>query len=130
MTYVTNADRFMSALGMDKAHWNALPAMFPQLNVQVTEDAEAFHTRLRTVSIAGAPLEFRTAADGFVSMDFGHDNLGEFRATVGGREFAPADLGLSNASRSEDSRRGVTAYHIPEGLDAEATARAAGPPPG
>jgi hypothetical protein len=114
LTYATEPDKFLASLGVDRPQWEALPAMFPQLNVRIAEGSEAFCERLKGVRVAGAPLVFRQAADGFVSIDFGQENLGDgFQVTIEGRERAPADLGLANIAIQDKAC--VTAYHIPEG---------------
>jgi hypothetical protein len=112
--YVTDGVRLMAALGFAASEWEVRPAMLPQFNVAVApERQKELVERLTRLRIAGMPLSYRVA-NGFVSLDFGHDNLepgatAELDAVV----LPFAALGLSNVEIEDKS--GTSAYHIPEG---------------
>ena len=91
--------------------------MLPQRNLRVDpEFADGFEAALRSVTVAGAPLVFRRADDGFVSMDWGHSNLHGVpdAVRVAGRVREIASLGL-RVVEIED-RSDTTAYHVPQGV--------------
>jgi len=97
--------------------WVRRPAMNPQCNVRVAPDhVGAVARALRTVTVAGRPLVFRQAADGFFSMDWGQPNLHDMPGAVrvAGEIRDPAVLGLEVVEIEE--RSDTTAYHVPEGV--------------
>ena len=112
--YVTDGLRLMAALGLAASDWQQRPAMFPQFNVAMTSTRQReLVERLNNLHIAGAPLSFR-AVDGFVSLDFGHENLpAGAHADLDGTPQSFAALGLSNVEIEDKSR--TNAYHIPQG---------------
>ena len=113
--YVTDGKRLMGALGFGEGQWESRPAMLPQFNVAVAAERQSeLVSKLRKLRINGVPLSFRVNAAGFVSLDFGHDNLDSTAAAE--LEGAPrpfASLGLSNVTI--DDKSGTSAYHIPQG---------------
>ncbi len=91
--------------------------MLPQRNVQVDADwAALFESALREITVAGAPLRYRRADNGFFSMDWGHPNLHDQAdaVRVAGVIRAPAELGLHSVEIEE--RSDTTAYHVPQGV--------------
>ena len=97
--------------------WSERPAMLPQRNVRVDPDcADGFERVLRSVTVAGAPLVFRRADDGFFSMDWGHSNLHDVpdAVRVAGQVREMESLGL-RVVEIED-RSDTTAYHVPQGV--------------
>lgn len=115
LLYVTEPDRFISALGFEKSAWEPRPAMFPQLNVRILDEQKRidFERAVKTVQINGEPIRYRAAADGFFSLDFGHENLPDFTVHIDGRERVAVDVGIKNVEIQD--KAGVTAYHIPQG---------------
>ena len=120
--YLDDLPAFMFALGsasgpLPADRWSERPAMLPQRNVRVDpEYADGFEAALRSVTVAGAPLLFRRADDGFFSMDWGQSNLNGVpdAVRVAGQVREAASLGL-RVVEIED-RSDTTAYHVPQGV--------------
>jgi len=120
--YLDDLPAFMIALGpasgpLPADRWSERPAMLPQRNVRVDpEYADGFEAALRSVTVAGAPLLFRRADDGFFSMDWGHSNLHGVpdAVRVAGQVREAGSLGL-RVVEIED-RSDTTAYHVPQGV--------------
>lgn len=114
--YIADLGLFMERMGAAASDWKRVPAMLPQYNVVVTDDArERVRRRLGALEIAGSPLSWREAANGFFSLDLGHKNLHDTPNVikVGGECVACGDLGLENTEIEDKS--GSNAYHIPQG---------------
>jgi len=112
--YLTDVAAFMHRLGLASSQWQRLPAMLPQVNVQVAvEKAAWFEQRLQQVYIGDQSLGFRSGR-GIHSLDFGHSNLTS-NTPVRVSDFVGnfADFGLSNVEIQEKS--GTNAYHVPQG---------------
>ncbi len=112
---VEDLPRLMTALGLSAEVWDLLPAMHPQYNVKLhtPEHLERLRGALGKLIIDGKPLNYREKEGGFVSLDFGHTNLGEEDISFQGRAVAANSLGLKNEKIDEEASG--TAYHIPEG---------------
>lgn len=112
--YLTDVPAFMRRMGFAPGQYQHLPAMLPQVNVQVPSERSAeLEARLRQVQIGEEALGFRVGR-GIFSLDFGHGNLpsdtvvrlADFTGTF-------SDFGLKNVEIQEKS--GTNAYHVPEG---------------
>lgn len=116
--YLQDPGRFLQEVaGVPQDGWSRRPAMNPQCNVRVApEYVAAVERALRTVTVAGQPLVFRPAADGFFSMDWGQPNLHDVpdAVRVAGVVRGPAELGLQTVEIEE--RSDTTAYHVPDGV--------------
>jgi hypothetical protein len=116
--YLDDLPTFMQAVGgVPATGWGVRPAMLPQRTVHVDADfADHFEASLRQVAVAGAPLRFRRADDGFFSMEWGQPNLHDQPDAVrlAGLVRVPADLGLRIVEIEE--RSDTTAYHVPQGV--------------
>ena len=125
--YLEDLSAFMAALGsvsegavsdpVPADRWCERPAMLPQRNVRVDpEFADGFEAALRSITVAGAPLVFRRADDGFFSMDWGHSNLhaAPDAVRIDGEVREIESLGL-RVVEIED-RSDTTAYHVPQGV--------------
>jgi len=130
--YLQDPGRFLAEIaGVPADGWSRRPAMVPQCNLRVAPDhAAAVESALSTVTVAGEPLRFRAAADGFFSMDWGQPNLHDRPDAVrlAGAIRSPADLGLQAVEIEE--RSDTTAYHIPEGVLAIYDPQEVAPEPG
>lgn len=100
--YLRDVEKFMAALGVQR--WERRPAMDPDVSLYV-ENAEEFEQALKTLSIAGSPVQYERGEGGFFSLSFGHEDLPD--------DSRFAELGLVNES-IEDAAA-TTAYHIPQG---------------
>lgn len=103
--------------GVPEDGWSRRPAMNPQCNVRIApEHVIAVEKALRMVTVAGTPLVFRQATDGFFSMDWGQPNLHDMpdAVRVDGHACEPRSLGLATVEIEE--RSDTTAYHVPQGL--------------
>lgn len=115
--YLQDLTTFMAALGLPADSWSSRPAMLPQRNVQVDDEhAAGFDASLREITVAGAPLRFRRADNGFFSMEWGQPNLHDQddAVRVAGVVRAPGELGLQVVEIEE--RSDTTAYHVPQGV--------------
>ena len=116
--YLEGLPTFMQAVaGIPMDGWSRRPAMLPQRNVHVEPDhADRFEAALRAITVAGAPLRFRRADNGFFSMEWGQPNLHDQPDAVrfAGEIRSPASLGLRAVEIEE--RSDTTAYHVPQGL--------------
>lgn len=116
--YVDELPTFMQvAGGVPAANWSQRPAMLPQRNVHVDVDhADDFEARLREITVAGEPLKYRRADNGFFSMEWGQANLHDQPEAIriGGVVMAPGDIGLRIVEIEE--RSDTTAYHVPQGV--------------
>jgi hypothetical protein len=116
--YLEDLATFMRVVGgVAPGQWTERPAMRPQRNVCVDPDyADSFERALRRVTVAGAPLAFRRADNGFFSMEWGHANLHDRpdAVRIDGRSRVPGSLGLKTVEIEE--RSDTTAYHVPEGI--------------
>jgi hypothetical protein len=116
--YLDDLPTFMRAVGgVPATGWSGRPAMLPQRNVHVAADfADHFEAALRQITVAGAPLRFRRADDGFFSMEWGQPNLHDRpdAVRIAGLVRIPADLGLRIVEIEE--RSDTTAYHVPRGV--------------
>lgn len=115
LLYITEPERFMQAMGLRREDWELRPAMFPQLNFRIGDEAKraSFERKARTIEVNGSPLGVRVASDGFFSLDFGQENVSEFVVKVDGNEQVPAEFGINNVVIQD--KVGTTAYHIPQG---------------
>lgn len=114
--FISDIPRFMERMGAGASDWKRLPAMLPQYNVVVTDNArERMRSRLRLLEIAGSPIRWREAANGFFSIDLGHKNLHTTPDAIkfDGVIVSCDDLGLENTEI--DDKSGSSAYHIPQG---------------
>jgi hypothetical protein len=112
--YLVDVDAFMRRMGLKAGEYQRMPAMLPQVNVQVTrEKVAAFEARLRQVRVGEQALGFRSGR-GIHSLDFGHGNLSN-ATPIRVSDFVGtfADFGLVNVEIQEKS--GTNAYHIPQG---------------
>jgi len=103
--------------GVPETGWHRRPAMNPQCTVRIApEYVGAVEKALRTVTVAGTPLAFRQASDGFFSMDWGQANLHDVpdAVRIDGRAYDPGTLGLETVEIEE--RSDTTAYHVPQGV--------------
>jgi hypothetical protein len=123
--YLTDVDAFMRRLGFAAGDFERLPAMLPQVNIQVPiEKVAALEAHLAQLHIGDQKLSFRSGR-GVHSLDFGHSNL-RADTVVRLANFAGkfADFGLTNVEIQEKS--GTNAYHVPQGclivFDGRATA--------
>ena len=116
--YLDDLPTFMQAVGaVPDTGWIQRPAMLPQRNVHVdAEFADDFETALQAITVAGAPLRFRRADDGFFSMEWGQPNLHDQpdAIQIRGLVRAPAEIGLRIVEIEE--RSDTTAYHVPQGV--------------
>ena len=116
--YLEDLPTFMQAVGgVPAAGWSQRPAMLPQRNVHVDADyADEFEAALRAITVAGTPLRFRRADDGFFSMEWGQPNLHDQpdAVRVAGWSARPTELGLRIVEIEE--RSDTTAYHVPQGV--------------
>ena len=116
--YLLDLATFMRRLGMPDDSWRPQPAMLPQTNVTVSDDALAatFERQLSELKLVDEPLTYRRGDGGFFALDFGHPNMHERPTPVRykGERHTLAAFGLK-AVEIED-RSGTTAYHVPEGL--------------
>jgi hypothetical protein len=114
---VTDAQRFMTALGIESSHWRRSPAMVPQLNVTIAggDHVATFRKALTGVLVDGHPLRYRESQGNFFSIDFGHPNLHLAQPVVicQGRTVSFAEMGMQTVSI--DDKSGSTAYHVPQG---------------
>ena len=129
--YLDDLPTFMRAVGSVPAgEWSERPAMLPQRNLRVESGyAGAFEAALQQITVAGQPLSFRRAQDGFFSTDWGQSNLHDVpdAVRVAGKPVAPDSLGL-RVVEIED-RSDTTAYHVPQGVFAIYDPRARAPQP-
>ncbi len=116
--YLTEVPTFMSAMGLPADHgWETRPAMLPQTNVEIAAPyRDTFEQNLKKLRIRGAPLAYRSADNGFYSLQLGHLNLHNRPKAVRfkGKVCAPQSLGLEPVEIED--RSNTTAYHVPEGL--------------
>lgn len=114
--FLTDADRFMRALGFTPDQWSRRPAMLPQYSFVLAPDhAERFNDALSRLVIADRPIGFRQREAGFFSVDLGHENLQSEPpfAWSGERRIAFTELGLECVEIQD--RTCMNAYHVPEG---------------
>lgn len=112
--YVTDPDRFVALLGIERGSWKSRPAMLPSFNFEVPpEKADYAAARLKTMAVNGSPVSHRNLGAGFFSVDFGHPNLRDTTIMIGNEVVEPSASGLENVEIQD--RSGTTAYHIPEG---------------
>ncbi|MBD0386328.1 MAG: hypothetical protein ICV54_07330 [Nostoc sp. C3-bin3] len=116
--YLTNIDKFMSALSIPNYAWSSHRTMFPEVGVVIeVEWKERFFEKIRDLKIAGKPLEFSAKPDGLFALFFGHVNLPEKQidsVEIAGQIFPLESLGLENIPIEDETN--TNAYHIPEGL--------------
>jgi len=116
--YLEDLPTFMQAVGgVPAAGWSQRPAMLPQRNVHVDAAfADDFEAALQEITVAGTPLRFRRADDGFFSMEWGQPNLQDQPEAirVAGLVRGPTELGLRIVEIEE--RSDTTAYHVPQGV--------------
>jgi hypothetical protein len=112
--YLTDVAAFMRRMGFTAGEYRHLPAMLPQVNIQVPhERLHAFERRLEQVYIGEQKLGFRSGR-GIHSLDFGHSNLpADTPVRVADFVGRFEDFGLSNVEIQEKS--GTNAYHVPQG---------------
>ncbi len=109
--WIPSPERFFDRIEVNR--WEKCPAMFPQYNFTVEDEAVGKVERgIQSVEINGKKLNYRREGR-FFSMDFGHENLSELKITIKGQSVSPADCGLQNISIEDKSTS--SAYHIPEG---------------
>ncbi len=115
LLYVTEPERFMQAMGMQREAWELRPAMFPQLNVRIADEQQRanFERKARTIQVNGVALNMRAASDGFFSLNFGQENITDFVVSIDGKEQVSTEIGINNVVIQD--KVGVTAYHIPQG---------------
>src|SRR5262249_54958213 len=114
--YVKDLAAFMKVLGLENDEWKRMPAMLPQVNVQVSETKAAeFHETLQSLRIDGGTGGFRAAAHGFFSIDLGHENIYNHPQVgqVRGKTMTYEQMSLENVEIQDKS--GTSAYHIPQG---------------
>lgn len=114
--YLVDPVKFTTALGLNSSDWESRPAMLPQWNVVVRPGKLAqFLEGLAKLHIEGEPIGYREAANGFISVDFGHANLHEQTDAIqfDGNVVSPQSLGLQHTEIEDKSS--TTAYHIPQG---------------
>jgi hypothetical protein len=115
--YLTNIDKFMSALGIPHHAWTQHPTMFPEVGVVIQgEWIEQFRKKIMQFSIEGKAIKFAEKADGFFALFFGHVNLLEKQidcAEIAGKTIFLESLGLENIAIEDETN--TNAYHIPEG---------------
>ena len=88
--------------------------MFPNFNVVVDADhRENFARSLDTVKIEGAPLDGRSADNGFFSLDLGHPNLIDPTVEIHGEMVDPESVGVGNLPIQDLAMK--CADHVPEG---------------
>jgi hypothetical protein len=114
--YVKDPMRFMEVLGFASDAWRQMPAMVPQFNVVVPPHRqEELAARLDALRVAGEPVTYRLASEGFVSIDFGQENLPSGAdARLAGQPRSFGELGLETIVIQDKS--GSCAYHISEGI--------------
>ncbi len=114
--YINDLPKFMEHMGLNATEWSRMPAMLPQYNIHVGESRRPdLRAAVGALSIDGEPLQWREAANGFFSLDFGHHNLylSESRPVFRGKTMSYEELGLANVKIEDKS--GANAYHIPQG---------------
>ncbi len=114
--YATQPTRLLAALGLRESEWELRPAMLPYLNLVVDDGSvDRFTAALRAVTVAGRPLQFARADNGFFSLKFGHPNVRRPGGmTISGQERELGDVGLEAVEITD--RSGTTAYHVPQGV--------------
>jgi hypothetical protein len=114
--YAKDFNRFISYFQLAPGSCEIRPAMHPQYNLRVEDEAQAaaLAGHLNQVSIDGKPLVFRQKEGGFFSINLGHRNLPSNFVSYNGSQVSFQELGLVNEAIEDESDG--TAYHIPEGI--------------
>ena len=109
--WVTSPQKFFD--NIDLHGWQKRPAMFPQYNFIVADEAADRTERgIQSVEVNGKKLTYRRQG-AFFSVDFGHENLKDLKVTIGGVALGLKECGLENISIEDKSTS--SAYHVPEG---------------
>ena len=113
--YATDLDKLMAAFGFGQGQWERRPAMLPSFNVVVAQERrQELANAVRSLVIAGKSTTYREGNSGFISIDFGQDNLDPSAPVeLFGRPVTLASVGLANVEIHD--RSGTSAYHIPQG---------------
>ncbi len=112
--YCKNLDKFLKTFGLEETQWEIKPAMHPQYNFLVENEAlaEQLDLSLKQVIIAEKPLVYRRK-ENFFSINFGHRNLEDPNFYFKDVPVKLSTAGLFNEQIDDESDG--TAYHIPEG---------------
>jgi hypothetical protein len=114
--YLTELERFMARMGLEREQWEERAAMRPQTNIRVNaEQAGEFRRKLESLRIEGRGVRHREAEGGFFSIDIGN-SWGKQQALVGelgGQAVALGELGIELVEI--DDKANTSAYHIPQG---------------
>ncbi len=111
---VVDPNLLMASLGAPQDSWRWTNAMAPNFNVFVDEPyLETVIERLDDMLIDDEPIDYRRAPNGFVSMDFGQQNLHHPKVTLDGVTASAGTFGLQNVEIQDLSMK--CADHIPQG---------------
>jgi len=111
---ITNLPIFLSALGLGSGEWQKLPAMAPDLSIEVSPSrTDHFRDMINNFSIKGERIVVGEHANRFHFRVYIEDYSGPPQARIHNEEKSFDALGLGFFQNEDEVA--CTAYHIPEG---------------
>jgi hypothetical protein len=114
--YLKDKAAFMSFCGIEREHWQDMPAMLPRVVFSVAEEKIGKVVKvLEAMQVCGQAVDWGRLNEAQLFLKLGHRNLHATHGcvTVGGSPVELDSLGFEHVEI--DDLSGTTAYHIPQG---------------